>query len=192
MPKFSIITPSLQRQSLVQCCDSVNSQILTDGWEHIVMVDCEEANYNLWDKIEHFERKILWCVEPHKNFGNTCRHNAWEFAMGTYVIYLDDDNHLAHPRALESIASALESAGSPSVAIFPILRHGRRFFNDPPGLCQTDTANFVLRREIAQWPDGPEYTMDGIFIERLRDQYGYVSFPDVDPIVVVPVSSEGK
>ena len=166
---FSIITPTLERPSLMQCRESVTSQTFP-SWEHIVEVDSP----------------------PTGDYGNHARHVAWERAKGAYVIYLDDDNTLAHPDALMHIACALAEANMPKVAIFPMLRHGRRFFNDPPGTCRSDTGNFVLSREIAQWPDGPEYTMDGIFIERLVRENGYTAFPNVPPIIDMPHSSEGK
>jgi hypothetical protein len=50
----------------------------------------------------------------------------------------------------------------------------------------------VIRREIAQWPDGPEYTMDGIFCDRLREKYPFKAFPRFRPIVIMPESREGK
>lgn len=167
--RFSILTPTLNRPSLEACIESVKSQTFKD-WEHIIEVDEPRIN----------------------NFGNTPRHRAWTRATGDYVLYLDDDNFLAHPRALSDVDCFLMSCNDPDWAIFPILRHGHRFFNDPPGLCRTDTANMVIKREIGQWPDGPEYTMDGIFCEQLKKKYAYAAFPLCTPIVVMPASSEGK
>ena len=187
--KISIVTPTIQRDSLCRCCESVDVQSYSE-WEHIVMVDSEVANYDLWDKVEHENRRVLWCVEPHRNFGNTCRHNAWLYTTGDWIIHLDDDNYLADPHILGDLAVTLSTI--PYWAIFPILRHGYRFFYDPPGNCYVDTANMVIRREIAQWPDGPEYTMDGLFCEELKSKYSYVTFPDFRPIVVMEVSNRGE
>jgi glycosyltransferase involved in cell wall biosynthesis len=166
--KLSIITPTIARPSLARCRESVQSQTFTD-WEHIVVVDSPRSN----------------------NFGNTPRHNGWREATGDWVFYLDDDNYLAHPNALRDVAEALEGIQE-QWAIFPIMRHGSRFFNDPPGLCMTDTANMVIRREIARWPNIPDYTADGILCEQLRTKYPYAAFPNVSPIVVMEKSSEGK
>src|ERR1700722_11558763 len=81
-PFFSVITPTLQRDSLIRACRSLDEQTC-DDWEHIIMVDTPQANYNLWDQIDPNEgfgkRKILLCDHPHADFGNTCRHNAWAF-----------------------------------------------------------------------------------------------------------------
>lgn len=167
--RFSIITPTLNRPSLESCIESVKAQTFKD-WEHIIEVDEPRTN----------------------NFGNTPRHRAWTRATGEYVLYLDDDNTLSHPQALNDIDFFLMSSNDPDWAIFPIMRHGMSFFNDPPGNCRTDTANMVIRREIAQWPDGPEYTMDGIFCEQLKSKYSYAAFPDVTPIVVMEKSGMGK
>jgi glycosyltransferase involved in cell wall biosynthesis len=192
--KISIITPTIQRQSLIRCCESVDAQTFSN-WEHVIMVDCEEFDRPLIEKIEESPRRAIYkCSIPHRNYGNTCRHNAWTLSTGDYCLYLDCDNFLSHPYVLAQIASSIESNVffTPQWAIFPILRHGQVFFNDPPGLCKTDTANMVIRRNIAQWPDGPEYTMDGIFCERLANDYPYASFPNVQPIVIMEKSSLGQ
>lgn len=138
---------------------------------------------------DHRNRRFAQCIRPHMNYGNTCRHNARSLTQGSYLLYLDDDNWLADERVLEDVAYAL--IDSPQWAIFPILRHGSIFFNDPPGLCQTDTANVVVRREIGQWPDIPDYTADGHWVESLK-KYPYDAYPDFRPIIVMPKSNEGK
>ena len=143
------------------------------------------------DVIRDHKRRIIDFPTPHKNYGNTCRHEAWKQAKGKWVIFLDDDNVMAHGQALQDIATALWNIEE-KWAIFPIMRHGRRFFYDPPGCCYVDTANMVIRREIGQWPDGPEYTMDGIFCDQLKAKYPYAAFPDVKPIIVMEKSNEGK
>ena len=191
MPKFSIITPTLQRESLVQCCESVVSQTFKD-WEMLVQIDDENIDQKLWSRINPTRR--IWaqeCGKRHNNYGNTCRHIAWERATGEWLIHLDDDNTLSHPNALRNIASALDGIEE-QWAIFPIIRHGWWFFNDPPGLCRTDTANMVIRREIARWPDIPDYTADGILCEQLKSKYPYRAFPNVEPIVNMPESREGR
>jgi hypothetical protein len=56
----------------------------------------------------------------------------------------------------------------------------------------SDTGNIVVKREIGRWPDGPEYTMDGIWIDALKAKYQYQAFPDALPIIIMEHSSEGK
>ena len=188
---FSIVSPTIQRESLVACCLSVDEQTFKE-WSHIVMVDCDEFNEELIAKIRHPQRQIYLVTPPSHNYGNTPRHIGWLHATGTYQYVLDDDNVLADSNALKRIASSLKSANYPDWAIFPIVRHSRHFFNDPPGLCQTDTGNVVVKREIGRWPNIEDYTADGIWTESLKEKYPYAAFPNVFPIMVMEKSSEGK
>lgn len=187
--KFSIITPTLQRHSLVRCCESVATQTYR-AWEHIIMADAHEFNYDLMKPLCRPDRMILKCDHPHANFGNTCRHNAWAHATGDYVCYLDDDNYFADANVLQDLVLALKD--SPEWALFPILRHGQVFYTDPPRSCHADTANVVVKREIGRWPNGPEYTMDGIWIDALVRDHKYQAFPKFRPIVVMESSNEGR
>lgn len=109
-------------------------------------------------------------------------------AEGEYLLYLDDDNFLAD----DSVLADLNEVLTGDFAVFPILRHGQVFFSDPPRCCHADTANIVVRREIGRWPDIPEYTADGIWIDALVKNYKYQSFPGFRPIVIMPKSSEGR
>lgn len=165
--KFSIITPTIQRESLITCYESVDRQTFKD-WRHITQYD----------------------IPPTGDFGNHARHVAWERATGDWILYLDDDCVFSHPNVLSDIAAALEGVEE-QWCLFPILRYGARFFNDPPGLGLTDTHNLVLRREIGRWPNIPDYEADGIFVEQLKLKYPYRAFPDVEPIVIMEKSNHG-
>jgi len=184
--KLSIITPTIQRESLIRTCQSVNEQTFTD-WQHIVMVDCPQMDIELLKKLTHPNRIFKLCDAPHKNFGNTCRHNAWEMATGEYILYLDDDNYLMDNKILEDIAPLLTGPW----CLFPIFRHGSRFYNDPPRLCQTDTANFIVKKEFGRWLNITNYEADGLLVESLK-QYPYRAFPNFRPIVNMPASNGGK
>lgn len=166
--KFSIITASIDRPSLAACKESVAMQTYQDR-EHIIMLD----------------------LPPTGDFGNSARHQAWEQATGDYVIILDDDNFFARSDALSDVAACLMAENYPDWAIFPILRFGQRFCCLPPGNCRTDSANMVIKHEIAQWPNGLEYTMDGLFCEQLKAKFAYSAFPHISPIINVPVQGKG-
>ncbi len=183
--RYSIITPTLQRESLIKTCESVNGQTYKD-WEHIVMVDCEEMKQSVLDRIEHENRLVVKCPKAHKNYGNTCRHNAWNYATGEYLIYTDDDNWLADERVLEDLSQV-----TADWALFPILRHGQWFYNNPPKACYVDTANVIVKREIGRWPDIPNYEADGHLIESLM-KYPYLAMPQLRPMVVMPASRHGE
>jgi glycosyltransferase involved in cell wall biosynthesis len=190
-PFFSIITPTLQRESLIHCCKSLDDQTFIN-WQHIIQVDAEEFSPSVISRLKQDKRRrVEKCGVHHSNFGNSCRHQAWDRAQGRWLVHLDDDNYLSDPDVLMDMAIILQEA-NPKWAIFPIMRHGRRFFNDPPGLCMTDTANVITRRDIGRWPDGAEYTMDGLWVERLKLDNPWAAFPEFRPIIVMEASGLGQ
>jgi hypothetical protein len=140
--------------------------------------------------IQRPNRTIICLGARCQNFGNTPRHIGWKLADKDYCIYLDDDNYFTRPDALADISRALDGP-RPDWAVFPIMRHGSRFFSEDPRCCHVDTANMVIKREIAQWPNRDEYTLDGIFCDELKSRYPYIAFPEVAPIIDVPVMSRG-
>lgn len=194
MIKFSIITPTLQRPSLVATCNSINFQSHAK-WEHIVIADEEVLNEELAEQVIHPQR-LFFPREFERGSGhsaNKVRHEAWQYTDGDYLLYLDDDNRMMGYDSLERVAAELEANGRPQVAFFPIYRLGGIFMpQGKPGCCHVDTSNLVVAREIGQWPDIPEYTSDGIFIEALVEKYPYRLFPSVPPIVEMPTISGGK
>lgn len=187
--RFSIITPTLNRESLVRCCDSLDKQTFND-WEHLVCSDGDVRNEEMQEKIQHPQRR-LFAAGPTRKWGNFQRWLMWEFASGSYIIYCDDDNEFFHEGALADIDRCLSSAGDPDFSLFPIYRHGRLFFNDPPGMCMTDTANICIKREIGRWPNVPTREADGLLAEYLKANYTYSAFPNVAPIILMEKSSDG-
>jgi glycosyltransferase involved in cell wall biosynthesis len=190
---FSIITPSLLRQSLIRTCESVSSQTC-DSWEHFVICDVEALDQELLKQIEHPQRTIIQCPHPHRDGGNTCRRSAWPLISGEWVFYLDDDNYIADVQVLTDIYAVLSPLPEiVQMGLFPITRLGGRFFADPPRSCHVDTMNFVLRREVAEWPDTNCYGSDGYLIDGLMAaQVKYAAFPDHRPIAILPKISYGK
>jgi glycosyltransferase involved in cell wall biosynthesis len=186
---FSILTPTLQRDSLWRCCVSVDNQTFTD-WQHIIIVDGGPLDANLLNSVTHPHRMVLGLPLRYFNFGNTPRHIGWRLAKGDYCLYLDDDNYFTHDDALQEISQHLES--HPEWAVFPILRFGQRFFSSDPRNCHVDSANMVIRRDIAQWPNRDDYTADGILADELKTQYPVSAFPNVKPIITVPIQSKGE
>jgi hypothetical protein len=194
VPTFSIITATVQRDSLMGCCLSVDTQLdFTAGgiWQHIVVVDGGFLNSELLNAVRHPNRTIICLGARCQNFGNTPRHIGWRLAYKDYVIYLDDDNYFTRPDALADISRVLDNP-RPDWAVFPILRFGSIFFSDDPRCCHVDTANMVIRREIGQWPNRDEYTLDGIFCDSLKESFPYIAFPEVSPIITVPMMSRGE
>jgi glycosyltransferase involved in cell wall biosynthesis len=188
--KFSIITPSIQRESLVACCESVNNQFGA-AWEHIVQIDGSEVDEELFRRIDHPQRFVYVSDRKHGHFGNHARWLAWEKSTGSYLVHCDDDNLMFRPDALADIAHALTLEHFPDWALFPIHRHGSPFLMLPPGMCHTDSANIVVKRELGRWPDIEAREADGVLAEHLANNFAYSAFPDMEPIILMERSSNG-
>jgi glycosyltransferase involved in cell wall biosynthesis len=188
--RYTIITPTICRQSLLRLCESIDNQIHSD-WEHLVVIDMPR------DKMGRDQRRIIasiparenrpffYCDTRHNNYGHTCRHQIWEHAIGDYILYVDDDDYLAHKDVLRMLDSVAEPW-----AVFPILRYGERFLNLPPGISRTGTGMFIHKRGIGRWPDSDSYETDGLFVEELREKYAYQVL-DCGPLVIQPRTSCG-
>lgn len=189
--KFTIITPSLQRESLARCCESIDNQTHID-WQHVIALDCarEDMNQELMIQISHPNRKMLCCGQKFGNYGNHARWMAWEKAEGSLLWYVDDDNFLADPNILADMAELLKDAQE-DWFLFPIHRHGRSFFHDPPGPCYVDTMNMVVRKEFGRWPDIVAREADGEFCNGLKAYHPYKAFSEFRPIGVMEYSSNG-
>jgi hypothetical protein len=198
MTTFTVITPTVVRESLLRTCRSLDTQSYRH-WQHLVMVDKPESALTAEEKrrlagLCDPRRDIRYCAEPHHDFGNTCRWNAWDFVTGDYVLYLDDDDyHVSETLAV--LAQEIAALPSPPIwGIFPILRHGRLFFNVPPGHSLTCSNQFFHRPRV----DGRElrypqagYCADGTFIDSLRESYPYARIDPGGPLAVVERSHFG-
>lgn len=202
MPRYSILTATLCRNSLLRTCESLQAQG-TQDWEHLVAIDMplvfDAVRRDVIASIPADARRtFVRCGKNHGDYGNTCRRRLWGMAKGTFVLYLDDDNYLASRNSLSSMNGI-----TGDWAIFPLLRHGARFYNDPPEFSKIDTANMLIKRELAEWPTPPKderipnsgytksYCADWLLAERLL-QYKYEALPDLDPVVVMEQTNRGK
>ena len=181
MPRYTIITPTILRESLEKCCDSVNFQTVTD-WEHLVILDSADDTQTVWPELMHPQRKFIRCGINHNDWGDTCRHLAWTHATGEYIHYLDDDNYYPDDRVLEEFRAV-----TADWAIFPInkIHFGGMHFFCPPMVGGTDTGSFLVRREIGRWTKGvvsggvqwvetsKKYNSDGRFAKQLSEKYNY-------------------
>jgi len=188
--RYTIVTPTICRRSLLRLCDSIDSQSQSD-WEHLVVIDMPRGNMTA-DQREIIKsiplkanRSYSHCDKRHKNYGHTCRHQIWEQAKGDYILYVDDDDYFADKDVLRVLDAVTEPW-----AVFPILRHGKVFFYLPPGRCRTGTGMFIHKKAIGRWPDSDSYEADGCFVEELRDRYQY-QVVESRPIVIQPKSSYG-
>jgi glycosyltransferase involved in cell wall biosynthesis len=189
--RYSIVTPTLVRPTLVRTCESIDKQTNGD-WEHIIMVDVplvfNPEKQKIIDSISGDpRRKIFRCGAAHKNYGNTCRHNAFDKLKGDYILYLDCDDYLADDRVFETLEQVTKMW-----AIFPITRCGNLWFCDPPGMCKTGSGMFIYRRFLGlKYPDTSDYTADGALVEQLK-AFPYQSLGHERPLVVYPQRGLGK
>ncbi len=188
--RYTIITPTICRDSLLRLCRSVDSQSQSD-WEHLIVVDL--PRYRLTRKQRNIiasvspkeNRSFHYCDRRHNNYGHTCRYQAWERAQGDFILYLDDDDYLADQDVLKTLDCVTEPW-----AVFPVLRHGSLFFDLPPRIGSTGTGMFIHKKETGRWPDSDFYEADGSFVEGLRQRYVY-QVVNSRPMVIQPTSSCG-
>lgn len=198
--KLSIITPTILRESLYKTCKSIDIQRNCD-YEHIVIVDIpqEELTKSQVNMIKILQkqdtknkRTFYYCNKRHHNVGNTCKHDAFKYVTGFYVMSMDDDDCYLHTNDFQLIVSGLLQARKPDWAVFPILRMGVRFFNLPPQLGMTCSNQYIYKRYIKgramQFPDSDIYEQDGLWlndIHRWYPNYGVLNIPEVASVDLV-------
>jgi glycosyltransferase involved in cell wall biosynthesis len=194
--RYSIVTPTILRPSLLRLCASIAKQTEKD-WEHLIVVDSPyeqltPEQFDVFKVVAQSDRAVYlkttfsFCNKRHNNYGHTCRHNAWELVKGEYIFYVDDDDYFAY----EGVLTALNLVTKPW-AIFPVMHYGSYFFNDPPGMCKTGTGMFIHKPFTGHWPDSDEYEADGRFIEKLKETYEYDSLVSVPVMVIQEKASKG-
>jgi glycosyltransferase involved in cell wall biosynthesis len=167
--RYSIITPTLARESLLKTCESIDNQNNSD-WQHIVMVDVALIAFPEKKKVidavrKDPRRKIVRCGKQHKDFGNTCRYNAYEYCSGDYVLFLDDDDVYADNKVLETLNQVTKPW-----ATFPTLKQGV-YYSSEPGLNRMGSGMFMHRREIGRYPCASHLEGYEEIIARLKPSY---------------------
>jgi len=131
-------------------------------------------------------RKIYFCDKRHKNFGNTCRRNAFEKATGDYILQIDDDDYQSDSEVLRTLECVVETW-----AIFPTLSRGKKTHCDPPSKGHTGSAMFMYRRDTGiRFPDNDHYAADGEVVEELKKKYAYQAL-NIRPLVIYPWANHG-
>lgn len=187
---FTVITPSILRPSLLDTCRSVDGQRYTK-WQHIVAVDIPEAELTpaqreLVESVRHPQRLVRFCEVSHRNFGNTCRHNAFREVTGDYLLYMDDDDVYLG----EAFETLNREIGDEMWGVFPVERFGHVFFNIPPGHSMTCSNQFFCK-PLHPWPDNASYCADGEFVDFLRETYPYLVV-NSEPLAQVRAIGSGR
>ena len=194
-PFFTIITPTIQRDSLFRAVAALDSQEFID-WEHIISVDQIIDRSEVKTEVlalESPKRKIFCVGFKHDNdFGHTARNLAYPEAKGRYLFYYDDDNYFLDGSALQRIHFALVINQFPPVAFVPIRYLSQYFFPpNPPRVTQVDMGNIVVQRKIGRFPMGSVYGMDGVFAEQLATAYSCAYCPNMEPVLALDEHGKG-
>jgi hypothetical protein len=183
--KFTIMTPTIERDVLKRCCESVNKQTY-DNWEHLVIIDGDKINIDVNEApYKHPNRRFLKSGKRHHDVGNHARNMAFDEVKGDYIMYLDDDNYFMHEFVLKILSEKVKDT---DWGVYPVVLEGKYFFNDPPGLKKTDVSQIVhkpvIKGEKITYPAEQEYDADGRFIERLKKISKPKMLIDVGPLVM--------
>ena len=186
--RYTIITTTILRESLIETCRSVDEQTC-DDWEHLIVVDRPGEVSDLLAKIVHPRRRVIFCDTAHRNYGDTCKRLAHAQAAGDYLLYVDDDDRLARPDALADLLQVTSDW-----ATFPILHHGLRLFSDPPQKNFLGGLNCLFGDMLPSWPDDTGiWGADWTYIERLlRTGHRPQAFPNLAPIAIVEAHHYGR
>lgn len=171
--RFTVITPTILRPSLIASCRSIETQSYS-RWQHLVAIDVPLAGatpeqLSLIDQIKHRRRQIYYCAVPHRNYGNTCKAEMFRHVRGDYVLYLDDDDVY-----LGEVFQILNREISDEIwGVFPIERFGELFLNLPPRINLTSGTQFFCK-PLYPFPNNNTYAADGELIEVLRNKHSYL------------------
>ena len=185
--KFTIMTPTIERDCLAKCCQSVNTQTY-ENFEHLVIIDGDKINIDV-NKAPFFHpnRRFLVTGKKHHDVGNHARNMAYDQVKGDYIMYLDDDNYFMHDFVLDTLSKKINDA---DWGVYPILWDGKWFYNNPPGLKKTDVSQIihkpVIRGQQMKYPAIQDYDADGKFIEGLKKVAPPKMFNHVGPLVQYP------
>lgn len=200
--KFSIITPTLLRNSLIRTCNSIDSQTYTN-YEHLVMVDLPNSEIKPNEKIilkkiaKNPRRKITYLNKRYRDFGNTPRNIAGKMATGGYLMYLDDDDFYINNTLHELFQNLRTYRPCPNMVVFRCKRKEVEFTHWPPAICKTVSCQWMHKKVI----DGKEilwsthdsgYLSDGYFLESVIKLTKPVLVQTKEPLVCVDTYSGGK
>lgn len=181
MTRFTVITPTIVRPSLVKLCESLNTQVEQD-WEHIVALDVHpsEEQLAILEAIKHPQRLIVPCIKPQGRWGYPLRYQMWEMARGDYLVYTDDDCYYVD----DYVTMTLRYTDKPW-AIWPLIYHGVVQPWGPIRVGASDNNQFMVKRSVSRFPAYEVHEGDGLYLEQLAQE-----FPDFEvierPLVVYP------
>lgn len=187
--RYSIITPSLARPSLVKLCVSINNQTNKD-WEHIVALDRlpdTDSRRAVIAAVQHLQRRVLVRPGYEGHGGNHHRHALHAEAQGDYILYWDDDNYVIDDFVLDELKVVTKPW-----AIYPLLLHSKDYYMQFPlriGGC--DGNQIMVSRHMPPYPNLPGYDTDGVYIKQLEEICPDFQTVGARPLIVYPRASCG-
>jgi len=188
MHKISIITATLNRQSLRDTCESVNFQTYKD-WHHYVIGDgILPIDYHHPKRTTIGFTRPLGAYEPSidKPDGTPNPILRWALThlmLGEFICFLDDDNTYKQEYLYKMLNTLTQSKAGIVICALEDFRDG-----DPhdgyPELGHCDNSGFLVYSSIAKHINfpfvlpGENNIEDYRFIKACSDQYGWVRVPD--------------
>ncbi len=129
-PSVSIIIPAYNAADYIrECVDSILAQSFKD-YELIVVNDGSTDSTN--DILKEYDSDIRMTVLDQKNSGQAvARNKGLKYATGRYIIFVDSDDWLPTPYALEKMYKAIEDSSADFVQCgLSFVRHGENAYYD--------------------------------------------------------------
>jgi glycosyltransferase involved in cell wall biosynthesis len=189
---FSIITPTIGRDTLLRTCETIDRQTCPD-WEHLVIFDGPEQEVEVFKKIEHPQRKIIFSGNNFGDYGHSIRFFSYDFTKYDHMMYIDDDDYY-HLECLGIIQRVMDS--EVEFIFFPALWYASLLAMLPPRQNCTVSCQYVHRKKdrlghSIRFPSGGHGT-DNLWIGEMMKQYPYQVIETDCPLVYVDVAGDGK
>lgn len=190
LPKISIITPTLNRSSLKDACESVDKQTF-QNWHHYVIGDgCLPYDYPSSHRTTIGFTNPIGSTQPalDKPDGTPNPILAWaldHLELFDYVCFLDDDN-IYRSTFLEKMLSALLNNPKRGIAICAVenMRGNWQETDGFPEYRRCDNSGFLARSTLAKKIGFPKATRDKEcmqdyeFIRLCSENSGWVHVPE--------------
>lgn len=162
----SIVTVTLDRESLWDACESVNAQTFR-AWHHYVIGDgVRPVDYLHPQRTTFGFSRSLGAEEPGRNMPDGTPNPLLRWALthlrlGEFVCFLDDDN-VYHPEFVETLHGLLVSRPEVGIALCPAedLRYGLHEMDGYPELGRCDNSAFLARSDLAKRVGFPPASRD--------------------------------
>lgn len=188
-PFVTIVTVTLNRESLRNACESVDKQTYKNYHHYVLGDGVLPIEFESDRRSTLGFTKLMGLSEPGANMPNGTPNPMLRWALkhldlGKYVCFLDDDNEY-HTYFIEKMVNALENNPDKGIALCGA--NDLRYFQNIDGypeIGRCDNSAFMLRCEIAKEIEFPYASMDKNVVQDCEyimicaDKYGYIQVPE--------------